>query len=224
MALSYTARDLCGPIPTSSAWASTAAASPCLSSSCFTGTLVTSPVTGTHVHICFHQMVCARMLFLNTNSWSLFLPECSAFLSLPLASVHPYFTEGLLHSIKWKLPPGQPAFCFPKHKCLRRMWRVCRQKEERESHSQQEARGLGRIMNEEGFLPKPRDISPGQREGGNESHSSRRGDLFSGAASGNKKEPRTVAPRESGPWVAPERDPCPRHNFCWKVTESSLHP
>lgn len=49
-----------GPVlscPHSRVWASAAESSPCLSSSCFTGTLVTSPVTGTHVHICFHQMV-----------------------------------------------------------------------------------------------------------------------------------------------------------------------
>ena len=48
-----------GPVlscPHSRVWAS-AESSPCLSSSCFTGTLVTSPVTGIHVHICFHQMV-----------------------------------------------------------------------------------------------------------------------------------------------------------------------
>lgn len=56
-----------------------------------------------------------------------FLPEFSAFPALPLVSVHPY-TRGLLHSRKQKLPPGHPGLCFLKHKSMRTMWGVCREK------------------------------------------------------------------------------------------------
>lgn len=46
-----------------------------------------------------------------------------------------------------------------------------------EPSSQQEARDLGRIMSEEGFLPKPKEISPSWKEGSNERCAPWRGDL-----------------------------------------------
>ena len=72
-------------------------------------------------------MVCLAAI-LKHQLMSPFLPEFSAFPALPLVSVHPCFTRGLLHSRKQKLPPGHPGLCFLKHKSMRTMWGVCRER------------------------------------------------------------------------------------------------